>query len=58
MYLKRNPIALDNGSNYGYYFIIKHLAEELKKQFTCFGEKIEKYIYFRVPMEKEVNKKW
>ena len=58
MYLKRNPIALDNGSNYGYYFIIKDLAEELKKQFTCFAEKIEKYIYFRVPMEKEVNKKW
>ena len=57
MYLKRSPIALHNGSNYGYYFIIKELAEELKKQFTCFEKKIEKYITFRVPMEKEVNKK-
>ena len=24
-----------SGSNYGYHFIIKELAEEFKKQFTC-----------------------
>ena len=55
MYLKRNPIALHNGSNYGYYFFVK-LAEEFKKQFTCLGEKTEKYITFTVPIEKEVTR--
>ena len=33
---------------------LKELTEELKKQFTCSGEKIEKYITFTVPMEKGV----
>ena len=32
---KRVPIVSHNGSNCGYHFIIKELAEELKKQFTC-----------------------
>ena len=46
---------MHNGSNYGYYFFIK-LAEEFKKQFTCLGEKTEKYITFTVPIEKEVTR--
>ena len=29
-------------SNYDYYFIMKELAEEFKKQYTCLGEKTEK----------------
>ena len=30
---KKNPITFHNGSNYDYHFLIKKLAEELKKQF-------------------------
>ena len=47
-------IAFHNGSNYDYYFIIKELAEELKKLFSCLGEKTAKYITFIVPTEKVV----
>ena len=36
------PIAFHNGSNYDYHFIIKELAEEFKKQFTCLGENNKK----------------
>ena len=36
--------------------IIKGLAKEFKKQFTCLGENIEKYITFTVPVEKEVTR--
>ena len=36
--LKKIPIVFHNGSNYDYHFIIKDLAEEFKKQFTCLGE--------------------
>ena len=48
-------IAFHNGSNYDYHFIIKELAEEFKKQFTYLGASTEKYIAFRVPIEKEVK---
>ena len=51
---KKIPIVFHNGSNYDYHFIIKELAEEFKKQFTCLGENTEKYITFRVSIEKEV----
>ena len=40
------------GSNYDYNFIIKELAEEFKKQFTCLGGNTEKYEIFKVPIEK------
>ena len=50
---KKVPTVFHNGSNCGYYFIIKDLAE-FKKQFTCLGENTEKYIIFTVPIEKEV----
>ena len=45
-----------NGSNYDYDFIIKDLAEEFKKLFTCLRENTEKYITFTVPIEKEVTR--
>ena len=53
---KRNPIVFHNGSNYDYYFVIKELAEEFKKEFTCLGENTEKYIALRVSIEKEVTR--
>ena len=53
---KKIPIAFHNGSNYDYHLIIKDLAEELKKQFTCLGENTEKYITFTVPIETEVTR--
>ena len=53
---KKIPIVFHNGSNYDYHFIIKELAEEIKKQFTCFRENTQKYITFTVPIEKEVTR--
>ena len=53
---KRVLIVFHNRSNYDYQFIIKELAEEFKKQFTCSGENTEKCITFTVPIEKEVYK--
>ena len=34
--------------------MIKELAEEFKKQFTCLGENTEKYISFTILLEKKV----
>ena len=34
------------------HFIIKQLAEELRRQFECIGENAEKYITFSVPIKK------
>ena len=45
-----------NGSYYDYHFIIKYLAEEFEKQFTCLGESTEKFITFSVPIEKQVTR--
>ena len=53
---KNNSIVFHNGSNYDYHFIIKELAEEFEKQFTCLGENTEKYIRFAVPIGKEVTR--
>ena len=53
---KKIPIDFHNGSNYDYHFIIKELAEEFKKEFTCLGENTEKYITFTVPIEREVTR--
>ena len=50
------PIVFHDGSNYDYLFIIKVLAEEFKKQFTCSGENTEKYITLTVPIEKQVTR--
>ena len=53
---RKIPIVFHNGSNYDYHFIIKELAEECKKQFTCLGENTIKYITLIVPVEKEVTR--
>ena len=34
--------------------MIKDLAEEFEKQFTCLGVNTEKYIIFTVPVEKRI----
>ena len=44
-------MVFHNGSNYDYHIIIKELAEE----FECLREKMEKYITFSVPLEKETE---
>ena len=41
---------------YDNHFIIKELAEEFEKQFTCLGETTEKCITFAVPIEKEAKR--
>ena len=41
---------------YDNHFIIKELAEEFEKQFTCLGENTEKCITFAVPIEKEAKR--
>ena len=38
------------------HFILKELAEEFKKQFTCLGENTEICITFTMPIEKEVTR--
>ena len=48
---KTIPVAFYNGSNYGYHFIIKELAEEFKNQFIFLGESIEKYVTFTASIE-------
>ena len=53
---KKLPIGFQNRFNYDYHFIIKELAEEFEKQFTCLTENTEKYITFTVPIEKEVTR--
>ena len=54
---KEIPVVLHNGSNYGYHFIIKELAEEFEGEFEFLGENTEKYISFSVPIKKEITKK-
>ena len=39
---KKIPIVFHKESNYNYHFIIKELAEECFKKFTCLGENTEK----------------
>ena len=48
-------VVFHNGSTYDYHFIITELAEEIKGQFKCLGENIEKYIDFSVPIDKEID---
>ena len=42
----RYSIVFQNGFYYNYHFIMKQLAEEFGKQFTCLGENTEKYKTF------------
>ena len=53
---KEVSIDFYNGSNPEYYFIIKELAKEFKKQFTCLAENTEKRIIFSFPMQKKVTR--
>ena len=48
-------IAYHNESNNDCHFIIKKLAENFIKQFTCFGRNIQKYITFTVPKKRCKN---
>ena len=43
--LKKNPLVFHNRSNHDFYFIIKKLGKEFKKQFTCLGENTVKRSY-------------
>ena len=52
---KKILAAFHNGSNYDTHFIIKELAGEFKKKFTCWEENTAKYITFTVQIEKEVT---
>ena len=45
-----------NWSNYEYHFIIKELAEEIERRFTCLRENTEKYLIFSVTVEKKVTR--
>ena len=53
---RETPVVLHNGSNYDFQFINKELAEELKGNFECLGENMEKYITFTVPLRKTNEK--
>ena len=53
---KKIPIVFHNGSKYDYHFIIKELAEDFKKQYTCLGESSAKYIIFTVQEVKGTDK--
>ena len=44
--LKKNFYRCSYVHNYGYHFIIKELAKEFEKQFSCLGKDTEKYIAF------------
>ena len=48
-------VVFHNGSNYGYHFIIKELANEFEGQFEYLGKNTEKYKTFAVPTEKELQ---
>ena len=51
---KKIPIVFHNESNYGYHFIIKWLAEDFKKQFTCL-EKITRISKNREEVTKNIS---
>ena len=53
---KQISIVFHNGSNDGYYFIIKQQTEEFEWQFTCLRENTEKYITFSLLVKKEVTR--
>ena len=53
---RKIPSARHNESICYYHFIIKELAEEFEKQFSCLEEKTEKYIAITVPLENEVTR--
>ena len=48
-------LVFHNDSKYDYYFIIKELAKEFKRQFEFLVEITEKYLTFSVPIKKELE---
>ena len=55
---KNVPIVFNNGCAYDYNFIIKELAEEFKKQFTCLRENPEKISNLYSCNRKRSYKNW
>ena len=55
---KEIPVVFQNRSNNDYHFIIKELAEEFEKQYTCLGENTEKQITFSLQELIKMKKKW
>ena len=53
---KKIPVVFHNGCNDDFNFILKEVAEKIKKQFTCLGENTEKYRTFAVLTEKVVTR--
>ena len=51
---KNIPIVIHN-VGYDSHFIINQLAEELKSEFECIGENMEKYITFSAPIKKKCD---
>ena len=56
MCFKKNPIIFHNGSSYDYYFIIKELAEELKKPIHFFTINYWKIQTFTVTIKNKVTR--
>ena len=52
---KKVPVVFYNGSTYGYHFIIKKLARELKHYLECLSENTEKYITFSAPIKNHMT---
>ena len=53
---RKFSMAIHNGPNYDYNFIIRELAEEFEKQLICLGGNTKKYTSFSIPIEKEVTR--
>ena len=53
---RKLSMAIHNGPNYDYNFIIRELPEEFEKQLTCLGGNTKKYTSFSIPIEKEVTR--
>ena len=55
---KELPVVFHKGSNYGYHFVIKALANKFEGQVECLGENKERYktFSFSVPIKKELQK--
>ena len=50
---KEIHVVFNNGSNYGYHFMVKELGEEFEGQFVCLGENTKKHIIFFAKIKKE-----
>ena len=50
---RKIPAPFHNISNNDYHYIIKELAQEFRRKFTCLGENTKKYIILKVPIEKK-----